>query len=447
MRLDIKTLDDLDQAIARDAPVDYLYMYPPRQAYRPSADSNATLYSEGLAAGPEVNLYIHLPFCRQLCGFCNLFTSVASSGSDFDDYLAAIEAELDWLRSVLANRRIATVYIGGGTPSLLPVQGIERLLMKVQDITNGASREAREVAIEVDPNTVREGYLSGLREVGIDRINLGFQSFDDNEIRFLGRREGSSNFARVYEWAQDAGFRDVCVDLIYGLPGQSDTSWARSVESVLRLTPSTVCAYPLTRRPHTRFARHAHTNSVSEPFSRHGRYRMADVRLTEGGYRQETHVRWVRGQGGYVQKALHWDMGSVVGVGAGARSYLWPIDTRHGYSILDRHAAIQRYLQRAEAGDFYPTEGFEMNADERARKFIVLGLHNLAIERAVGLGLPNPVQRWSSELTALEDRGLVHMDDKGVSLTPRGMAYRDHVVQLFVSDRVRELVHGFDYRE
>jgi oxygen-independent coproporphyrinogen-3 oxidase len=243
----------------------------------------------------------------------------------------------------------------------------------------------------------------------------------------------------------EAGFQNVCVDLIYGLPAQTVSSWASSVQQCIDLGPQTICCYPLTLRPHTGFGRTLLHGAIGR--GSYDLWHRADTLLQEAGYARETHVRWSLPGGGYLQKQLHWGMQNLVGLGAGARSYLWHLDIRYGYSVTRRVEPLRLYLASSEAGEPQAIDGFQMDDDERLRKAVTLGLFQLDRMHVTALTGLDPWVVFAREFTGLVDRGLAYSDEKTFTLTEAGVPYRDLIAQLFFSDRVKELVQTHSYDE
>ncbi len=450
MKLSVCDLGSLDEAIERGEYPDYIYTYPPRQAYRRLATSvtqTRSVVRDSLAARPDINLYVHIPFCRQVCRFCNLYTTTGHGDeSVYDRYIdrvldeAAAYAEQDLLPQ---GCRWRTLYLGGGTPSVLSIAQLDRLVSGLR--RRFSITEVEETAIEVAPETASPEYLRGLRAAGFDRVSMGFQSTLTEEVRSIGRSYPVSRQAEIAAVAMDAGFRNLCLDLIFGLPGQDAASWRTSVREVIAMRPHTICCYQWTSRPHTGF----HRMGLAKPDGGWLRdlYELACAELGTAGYQQETHVRWVTEGGGYLQKQYHWGLQTLMGLGAGARSYFWHTDLRNGYSLLDRRQALNSYLTSAGLGWEAPLEGYEMPADERRRKAMVLGLHDLRRDWYVREFAEDPLASFPKEIDGLAERGLVHITADSISLTGRGLSHRDAIVQLFFSDRARNLVESWAYDE
>lgn len=437
----------LDASLLVDDTVrcDYVYAYPPRQAYRPlepGFDTGQTIRA-GITRDPRLNLYVHFPFCSQVCSFCNLYATVPGRSEAFEGYVELLETEIEMRAPLLAGSVVRSVYFGGGTPSLLSAELLERVLLALQKKLGFRLSDIDEVAIEVAPDTATTKHLAGLRSIGLNRVNLGLQTTSATELHSIGRRYEVPMNERAVEAALGTGFDNVCVDLIYGLPGQDDDAWLASLNWVADRRPETVCAYPLTVRAGTRYGMTGHE---VDPRRQYLRYDTADRILRENGYLQETHVRWVLpGRGGYKQKQYHWACENLIGFGAGARSYLWGADLRNGYSLRPRKAALRQYEQRIREGLDPVVDGFVMDDDERMRKMAILGLADLDGDLFHEVHGQRFDDVFASELATLTGLRLVENRGNGFALTEKGIRHRDVIVQMFFSGRVLGLVRDYDY--
>lgn len=439
--------DALAGALAQEARADYVYMYPPRQAYR-SVDpvSTGPLLERSLTRPGPLNVYVHVPFCKQICAYCNLFAVAGHRDDDHDQYVDLIRAEIDHYAPQISHRKVDTLYIGGGTPSLLRPELLARITAHISRTLNTPLDTIPEVALEAAPDTVTADAVAGFRDAGINRINLGVQTWDDGELQGIGRRHDTDLNEKALTIALSAGFDNVCVDLIYGLPGQTNETWANSLSRVIGFRPQTVCCYPLTSRPSTGYAAQGHIGT--DDHIQYRKYDAAHAALTDAGYIQETHVRWVlSGKGGYRQKANHWAGQDILGVGAGARSYLHEVDLRNGYSVRHRRSALAGYLQRVTHSGAAWTDGIVLDDDERARKAVILGLGHLDRAAFRARFATDVTDLFAAQIDTLTQAALVTIDEDAVSLTTVGQRHRDVVVQLFFSDRVRRLIAAHDYNE
>jgi oxygen-independent coproporphyrinogen III oxidase len=438
---------ELEAMLAARPPADYVYMYPPRQAYRPVAERQmAAAIERSLRREGPLDLYLHFPFCRQICSFCNLYAVVATETSGFETYVEAILREAETYAPLVAGKEIATVYLGGGTPSQLPAELIGCLLGELERLYGFERGRVAEVALEVAPDTVSPKGLAALRGAGINRVNLGLQTGDEAEMCTIGRDHDAALSLRAVEAALAAGFDNVCVDLIYGLEGQTERSWAESLARVAELAPPTVCAYPLTLRPHTGYASRDYLEV--DPASQADRYERADAVLRGAGYRQETHVRWALGaEGGYRQKENHWALSNVLGLGAGARGYLWECDYRNGYSARRRMPVLRQWLEDVGRKGHGRMDGFAMDEEERMRKALILGIHDLDRGRFRSLFGEDPMGSFEPQLRTLAELGLLAIEPDRLVLSAAGMRSRDLIVQAFFSPKVRRLLGEYDYAD
>jgi oxygen-independent coproporphyrinogen-3 oxidase len=449
MELTVDSLAALDAAIEAGTYSDYIYMYPPRQAYRELGTEFLAIQSavrRVLYARSDINLYVHVPFCAQICRFCNLYTTAIHDIDIYKQYVDRVILEVEAYTSaeiLPASPRWRTLYFGGGTPSALPLHLLDTLLSAIRNRFSIDGIE--ETAIEVAPETVTVDYLKGLRSLGFDRVSMGFQSTSPAELRSIGRSYSTEKQVEIAAAAMRLGFRNLCLDLIFGLPGQDERSWLHSLQSVIAMRPHTICCYQWTSRPNTGFQRMG-LHRPPGPEMRN-LYYIAFRELERAGYSQETHVRWISDGGGYLQKQYHWGLQNLLGLGAGARSYFWNVDLRNGYSLKTRQNALQTYLKTAGMGWQATSEGYLMPEDERQRKAVILGIHSLDREwfkRLFGIDVR---ALFPGEIQGLEQRNLVEVSADRISLTEKGTAHRDLIVQLFFSAKVRRLTEDWEYDE
>lgn len=449
MKLAVDSLAALDTAMQAGAYSDYIYMYPPRQAYRklePESLEIRSTVKQALEERNDINLYVHVPFCAQICRFCNLYTTAIHDGEIYSEYVDRVISELDGYASadvLPASPRWRTLYFGGGTPSALPLDLLGVLLSAIRNRFD--IRDVEETAIEVAPETVTADYLEGLRSLGFDRVSVGFQSTSSAELRSIGRSYSAEKQVEIAATAMKLGFRNLCLDLIFGLPGQDERSWRHSLQSVIAMRPHTICCYQWTSRPNTGFQR----MGLDRPPGPELRnlYYVACRQLEEAGYIQETHVRWISNGGGYLQKQYHWGLQNLLGLGAGARSYFWKVDLRNGYSLKSRQSALQTYLKTTGIGWETTLEGYLMPEDERRRKAVILGIHSLDREWFRNLFGTDVQELFPNEINGLKQRNLIEVSSDSIKLTRKGAAHRDLIVQLFFSARARELTQEWRYDE
>lgn len=430
-----------------DVRSDYIYMYPPRQSYHPIRDAEVLgCVVDSLGQSDRINLYAHFPFCRQVCAFCNLFVS-ASEFKDFEDsYIGALLSELSIYAPFLHEKNLDTIYLGGGTPSLLDAVSLNRVLQRILKVCETTVEAVPEVSLEVSPETVDLEKLKQFRDIGINRLNFGMQSANDDELKSIGRSYQWQTPVEAIEQALILGFSNICVDLIYGLQHQTHDTWVESVKTVVMMAPETICIYALTLRPRTGFAAKGYEHVDAETLYR--RYDIALDILSKHGYQQENHVRFIKNRsGGYRQKANHWAGDNVLGIGAGARSYLKECDLRNGYSTRHRRTTIETYINAVNAGKLAATDGFRLSEDEKRRRRIILGLFDLDRSTFFKDFSVDPFDLFKPNWIFLENRGLVEVSERSIKLTKLGARYRDNIAQFFFSSDVNKRVQKYHYDE
>jgi oxygen-independent coproporphyrinogen-3 oxidase len=269
----------------------------------------------------RLSLYVHIPFCIAKCGYCD-FNSYAGQESLIPAYAEALLREAEMWSAACPRWQAETLFFGGGTPSLMPVAEMERLL-------EGLRRRLRltpdaEVTLEANPGTVDKPYLSRLRELGVNRLSLGVQSFRDDELAFLGRIHSAEEARSAYRAARSAGFENVSLDLIFGLPGQTADRWLESLEEAIGLGPEHLSLYALTIEEETPLGRDVACGRTPapDPDLQAELYVRSAERLASAGYEQYEISNWARPGRRCRHNLTYWRNGFWLGLGAGAHSHL-----------------------------------------------------------------------------------------------------------------------------
>jgi oxygen-independent coproporphyrinogen III oxidase len=315
-------------------------------------------------SGQVCHLYVHLPFCGHRCGYCDFVTVVGRRG-EHGRYVGALLAELELERELLAPR-LETVFLGGGTPTFTEPRALRRVLRSVPT--------AEEVTVEANPETVTPELAALLREEGVTRVSLGAQSFSSSLLAVLERQAGPDDVRRAFYHLRDAGFDNISLDLIYGIPGQSAADLDADIDEALSLAPEHLSCYELEAKRGTRFA-HAHGAELArQAEAMEGYFEKVVDRLTVAGYRWYETANFCRrpeADGGRDLRSRHnlayWLGRDYLGVGIGAVSTVagrrWRNTPR-----------LPAYLEALEATARPPREVEELDADVRERERVMLGL-------------------------------------------------------------------------
>ncbi|MDY6055443.1 radical SAM family heme chaperone HemW [Micrococcus sp.] len=372
---------------------------------------------EAAAAGTPrtFSLYVHVPFCTVRCGYCDFNTYTAPTfgpGAGREDYVDSALAELDFARGALERsgvpaRPLHTVFVGGGTPTLLPASHLVRILERARELF-GMAPEA-EVTTEANPDTLTSAYVRELAAGGFTRLSLGMQSAVPHVLATLERTHAPENVPAAVVAARQAGL-EVSLDLIYGTPGESLQDWSSTVEAALALEPDHVSAYSLIVEEGTRFGAQVARGQVPDvdPDDQADKYEMADALLAGAGYRWYEVSNWARDpQGLGVHRARHnvayWEDQDWWGIGPGAHSHLAGVRFWNA-----KHPAA--YAQRLATG-VTPAVGREI-PDAAARRLERIMLAARTVE---GLSLPELLEgagpeeagRVRARVAALVAEGLV----------------------------------------
>ncbi|MFI1766602.1 coproporphyrinogen-III oxidase family protein [Streptomyces sp. NPDC020800] len=424
----------------------YQYSYPPRSTYRP-LDGDAfdiqEVWDRDLLhhRTPALNLYLHVPFCKYKCGFCNLYTIISTDQDVYDAYTDALCTQIRDHADIIRARRLRTVYIGGGTPALLSTRHFEQIFDTITEVYPNWRSTTEEVALEATPDSIvadPEGFGRLLR-MGLTRANIGIQSLVPKEIREAGRGQAGEHVIReAVRIVQELGLPDLSTDLIMGFAGQTPGTWRHSVDELAELGPTTISTYFLTVRPDAWFSKTGAYQYMWQP-ELYERYDYARKVFTDHGYVQEGSVRYKKpGRGGYVQKVLTFQGVPLLGLGVGARSYTSVLDYMTG-SVKPSAAEVADYIRKAKNHELRPTTGFELSDEELVRKRLVLDTFDLSLGELEHHGLDKIRGDVEAVLDAAEHNGLVHRFGDRVQLTPKGFKYRDVLSWMFYSDNVKGL--------
>jgi putative oxygen-independent coproporphyrinogen III oxidase len=354
--------------------------------------------------GPVRHLYVHLPFCAHRCGYCDFVTAVGRL-EDHDAYVEALLRELELEREWLADD-LETVYLGGGTPTFTQPRALERLL--------GALPGAWEVTTEANPETMTAELARLLGENGVNRVSLGAQSFRAELLQVLERRATPDVVRRAVHTLRDAGFDNVSLDLIYGIPGQGAADLDADLADALALEPEHLSCYELEAKPGTRFT-HAHGAELQrQAEAMEGYFERVVETLTEAGYRWYETANFSREGSGHELRALHnlaiWRGADYLGIGVGAVSTLGAERRRNLPSVAG-------YIRELAAGRVPRRDIERLDEQTRLVERLMLGLR---LDEPLDLaGLTDVVDGIALE--RLSESGLVERrDNRRIVLTPRG---------------------------
>lgn len=268
-----------------------------------------------------IALYFHIPFCTAKCGYCD-FNSYAGHEHMIPSYASTLVKDAGLWREAVRGRSVETVFFGGGTPSLNPPDEMAAILDGTRAIFTIAPDA--EIALEANPGSLGEDYLRALRDIGFNRLSIGVQSFDDEELVALDRIHTAEQARGAFDAARSAGFENVNLDLIYGLPEQPLVAWQRNLEQAIALAPEHLSLYALTIEDGTPLARDVARGRVTapDPDMQAEHYEWTQDRLARAGYEHYEISNWARRGRQCRHNMVYWGNQEYLGLGAGAHSFL-----------------------------------------------------------------------------------------------------------------------------
>ena len=396
-----------------------------------SADDPSRMTIGGASSPTPAGLYIHVPFCQAKCPYCDFYS--LTDLRLIPAYIDALGVELNLTEFALPPAD--SIYLGGGTPSVLSPRQIAKLLDRVYacfSVTVDA-----EVTLEVNPGTATPASLAAYRKAGINRLNIGLQSISDQHLRFLGRIHTSDQGIATYDWAREAGYTNVGLDLIYGIPGQTRLGWEAEMAAIVDLRPDHLSCYALTMEPGTPLAKKVWSGwvpALAEGVA--GELFSATVAfLNQHGYRQYEISNFAREAVGDARdrrsrhNRKYWTLAPYLGFGPAAHSF---VDATRWWN----HSALDRYLADLKAGR-RPLAGSELlTRDQQIMEFVYLGLRQTdgidTLEFAARFDA-DFIDCFKPTVALLADQGLIETSSKRIRLSHRGMRFLESVADQLLS--------------
>jgi oxygen-independent coproporphyrinogen-3 oxidase len=378
-----------------------------------------------VTAAPPAGVYVHLPFCPYICPYCD-FAKWAWDDTRAARYLGAVRAEL--ARAPLVQAR--TLFFGGGTPTTYAPAAIAALIEDVR--TRFALPHDAEITTEANPDPSLAPRLGELHVAGVNRLSIGVQSFEPRELRVLGRRHTAADVAHAVRAARAAGFTNLSLDLIFGAPGQTEESWAASLDAAVALEPEHVSCYGLTIEEGTPYATwFARDPAAFADDTLEARlYAIAIDRLRVAGFEQYEISNWAKPGFRSQHNAIYWANDPYLGLGVGAASYLGGVRSTHTRDL-------DAYCAAALAGTPIPGESERLEGPKQAGEAIMLALRTAegvdlaAFRERYGIDVH---QRYRSVVDDLVAAGVLAADPARLRLTERGRFVANDVCGAFLAD-------------
>ena len=373
----------------------------------------------------EIGIYVHIPFCKQKCYYCD-FVSYCTKDNLIEDYVKAVEKEIE-LKNIKST--ITTIYIGGGTPSYIDSNYIKEIVNKIFE--KNVSKEA-EITIEVNPGTVTFEKLQDYKDCGINRLSIGLQSTQDELLKKIGRIHNFEEFLNTYKMAKKIGFKNINIDLMIGLPGQRISDLKDSLEKVVKLKPKHISVYSLIVEEGTPISEKIQKGELELPDEETERNMYWYVKniLELNGYIHYEISNFAK-KGYYSKHNMNcWEQKEYLGIGSAAHSY-------RDITRYSNTTNVEEYIKNVKQNKLERNRIIHeiQKEDDTKKEFMLLGLRKIEgikISDFKNKFGDNPIYLYRTELNKLVEEKLIIVDDDNIRLTNKGIDLANLVWEEFV---------------
>ncbi len=378
---------------------------------------------------PPTSLYVHFPWCVKKCPYCDFNSHALKQALDEPSYLRALIADLDREMPLVQDRNLESIFLGGGTPSLFSARAISSFLQAVRD--RFPLLESTEITMEANPGSLEHDRFEGYLQAGINRLSLGIQSFNDDHLKALGRIHDSHTAEKAIAAARQAGFENLNIDLMYGLPHQTVDMAIADCNRAMEHSPAHISYYQLTIEPQTRF--------FVDPPELPGNDLQFEMqmaiqqRLREEGYFQYEVSAYCVPNQECVHNVNYWEFGDYLGIGAGAHSKM---TDKNRVSRFWKQKHPETYMNQVCSNGPYRTRTM-VQTEDLLFEFMLNGLRlkngvELAkFEQRTGL----PASEIQHRLSGVLDSGWVHMTDHHIACSDQGYLFIDEILQTLLPEQ------------
>ncbi|WP_455208143.1 radical SAM family heme chaperone HemW [Kaarinaea lacus] len=383
-----------------------------------------------LKSPPPLSLYIHTPWCVRKCPYCDFNSHAIKDQLPEEEYLKALLNDLEEDLPKVWGRRVQSIFIGGGTPSVLSPEFYDRLFSALRALV--MINANAEITMEANPGTTDFAKFKGFRETGINRLSIGVQSFDDEKLQVLGRIHNANDVLNAFDAARQAGFTNINLDLMFGLPAQSVQQGLRDIEQALLLQPEHLSYYQLTIEPNTFF--YNRPPSLPEDDLIWEIQHEAQLRIAENGFTQYEVSAYAQPNKRCAHNRNYWEFGDYLGIGAGAHSKLTDVNQQKIIRLIkEKHP--REYLSKVSQSSLIIDEK-TLNQNDLAIEFMMNALR-LSAGFPVALfsertGLPITVVE--EPLQRAEQQGLIEWTMDTIRPTEKGLLFLNDLLGLFLRD-------------
>jgi oxygen-independent coproporphyrinogen-3 oxidase len=370
-------------------------------------------------------IYIHIPFCKKICSYCDFYKIILPG--DYSSFIDALLSEAEMRKSYIAGESVSTIYFGGGTPSVLPLKETGRILDRLSDLFEIENN--CEITIELNPDDIDPSYLKGIKKLNFNRVSLGIQSWRDKDLLLLNRRHNAEQAGKALTDTFNAGFKNVTIDLIYGIPGMSSTDWIANLDKTFSFDIKHLSAYHLTIEPDTVFGKMKKKGTLTEIDEEESanQFNILIDKAEKAGFIQYEISNF--GKEGYFSRhnTSYWKQINYLGLGPSAHSF-------NNYSRQWNVKNVTKYINSIRNNKPF-FEGEELSIKTRFNEYIMTSLRTMwgidleFIEKAFEKEGYDYIINTAGKF---KDYGLIKQENKNLILTNQGKMISDNIISEFM---------------
>ena len=370
-----------------------------------------------------MEIYVHIPFCIKKCDYCD-FLSGPSGSKEQEAYVKALLGEINAVTEG-TGRSVSSIFIGGGTPSVLDENFIGDILKTIR--TKFSIQADAEITIEVNPGTADDRKLQAYRKYGINRLSIGLQSPDDRELKILGRIHNYDQFLRTYHSARKAGFDNINIDLMSAIPDQTYEGWIRNLRTAAELKPEHISAYSLIIEEGTPFFEKYRDNPPVDEDTDRKMYELTQQMLADRGYARYEISNYARPGFESRHNTKYWTGEDYLGVGLGASSKI-------GTFRLKNETGLRQYVSRLSRGETVASVEEILTKEDEQVEFFILGMRcmkGVSLRKYRERFGEDAFARYGKTIQKICDRGLAAREEDRLFLTAKGIDVSNLVFEMF----------------
>lgn len=419
----------------------FIANYPPFSVWSAQQIPQAIDALSKPASPTTLGLYLHIPFCRKRCKFCYFRVYTDKNASDVDVYIDSLAREIALYadRPGLKGRQFDFVYFGGGTPSFLSSQQLERLIERIREHWSWES--AREVTFECEPGTLQQHKVETIKQIGVTRLSLGVEHFDDDILEINGRAHKSKEIFRAYEWIRDVGFPQVNIDLIAGMVGETDEKWQATVVKALEMAPDSVTIYQMEMPHNTVISRESKQTGQPVPIADWSTKRRwvkhAFDHFLAAGYQISSGYTLVKPNGkgsSFEYRDALWHGADLIGTGVASFSHFQGVH----YQNVDQW---EDYVARTQAGELPLSRALVLTPEQKLIREMILQMKTgkLEVDYFRGKFGTDIRSSFADGFTSLVAEGSAYLENGSIRLTPQGLLRVDTLLPRFFEKQYRDV--------